>query len=96
MLKGANSSEVVKAVKERMIQINKSLPEGVVAEAFIDRSKLVNNAISTVAKNLIEGALIVIFVLSIIFRKFKSRTYCCFCYSFSNVVCSYYDECLWC
>lgn len=37
-----------------MIQINKSLPEGVVAEAFIDRSKLVNNAISTVAKNLIE------------------------------------------
>ena len=63
MLKGANSSEVVKAVKERMVQINKSLPEGVVAEAFIDRSKLVNNAISTVAKNLIEGALIVIFVL---------------------------------
>lgn len=63
MLKGENSSEVVKAVKERMIQINKSLPEGVRAEAFIDRSKLVDNAISTVSTNLIEGALIVIFVL---------------------------------
>ena len=63
MLKGANSSDVVKAVKERMLQINKSLPEGVEAEAFIDRSKLVSNAIGTVAKNLIEGALIVIFVL---------------------------------
>ncbi|MBK7763363.1 MAG: CusA/CzcA family heavy metal efflux RND transporter [Bacteroidetes bacterium] len=63
MLKGENSSEVVKAVKERMLQINKSLPEGVKAEAFIDRSKLVDNAISTVTKNLIEGALIVIFVL---------------------------------
>ncbi len=63
MLKGENSSEVVKAVKERMIQINKSLPEGMAAEAFIDRSKLVNNAISTVVTNLIEGALIVIFVL---------------------------------
>jgi heavy metal efflux system protein len=63
MLKGDNSSAVVKRVKERMIQINKTLPEGVVAEAFIDRSKLVNNSISTVTKNLIEGALIVLFVL---------------------------------
>ena len=63
MLKGENSSEVVKLVREKMIQINKSLPEGVHAEAFIDRSKLVKSAISTVAKNLLEGALIVIFVL---------------------------------
>jgi len=63
MLKGENSSAVVKRVKERMEQINKSLPEGVVAEPFIDRGKLVNNAIGTVTKNLVEGALIVIFVL---------------------------------
>ncbi|MFZ0599469.1 MAG: CusA/CzcA family heavy metal efflux RND transporter, partial [Flavobacterium sp.] len=63
MLKGENSSAVVHSVKERMIQINKSLPEGVVAEAFIDRGKLVDNAMGTVAKNLLEGALIVIFVL---------------------------------
>ncbi|MEL1252983.1 CusA/CzcA family heavy metal efflux RND transporter [Flavobacterium sp. DGU38] len=63
MLKGENSSAVVERVKERMEQINKSLPEGVVAEPFIDRGKLVDNAIGTVTKNLVEGALIVIFVL---------------------------------
>lgn len=65
MLKGENSSAVVERVKERMVQINKSLPEGVVAEPFIDRGKLVDNAIGTVTKNLVEGALIVIFVLII-------------------------------
>ncbi|MBW1655781.1 efflux RND transporter permease subunit [Flavobacterium quisquiliarum] len=63
MLKGENSSAVVKRVHEKMAQINKILPEGVVAEAFIDRGKLVDNSIKTVAKNLLEGALIVIFVL---------------------------------
>ncbi|TGD59787.1 CusA/CzcA family heavy metal efflux RND transporter [Flavobacterium humi] len=63
MLKGENSSAVVERVKERMAQINKTLPKGVVAEPFIDRGKLVDHAIGTVTKNLIEGALIVIFVL---------------------------------
>ncbi|MEP6929636.1 MAG: CusA/CzcA family heavy metal efflux RND transporter, partial [Flavobacterium sp.] len=63
MLKGENSKAVVERVKEKMLQINKMLPEGVAAEAFIDRSKLVDNAIGTVSKNLLEGALIVIFVL---------------------------------
>ena len=63
MLKGENSSAVVNRVKEKMDQINKTLPEGVVAEAFIDRGKLVDSAVGTVTKNLLEGALIVIFVL---------------------------------
>ena len=63
MLKGANSSEVIKNVKERVAQIQKTLPEGVVIEPFLDRTKMVNNAIGTVEKNLLEGALIVIFVL---------------------------------
>ena len=63
MLKGANSSEVVKNVKERIAQIQKTLPEGVVIESFLDRTKMVNNAISTVARNLAEGALIVVLVL---------------------------------
>ena len=63
MLKGENSKAVNERVKERMEQINKTLPEGVVAEAFIDRGKLVDSAIGTVTKNLLEGALIVIFVL---------------------------------
>ena len=63
MLKGANSNEVIKNVKERIAQIQKTLPKGVVIEAFLDRTKMVNNAIGTVEKNLAEGALIVVFVL---------------------------------
>ena len=63
MLKGANSSDVIKNVKARVAQIQKTLPEGVVIEPFLDRSKMVDNAIGTVEKNLLEGALIVIFVL---------------------------------
>ncbi len=63
MLKGANSSEVIKNVKERIAQIQKTLPQGVEIEPFLDRTKMVNNAIGTVEKNLLEGALIVIFVL---------------------------------
>ncbi|SDX88788.1 CusA/CzcA family heavy metal efflux RND transporter [Hymenobacter psychrophilus] len=63
MLKGANSSEVIKAVKQRMAVIEQTLPEGLVIEPFLDRTKLVDQAIGTVSKNLAEGALIVIFVL---------------------------------
>src|SRR5215210_6215663 len=63
MLKGANSSEVINNVKARIEQIKKTLPEGVDLEPFLDRKKLVDNAISTVTHNLIEGALIVIFIL---------------------------------
>nr|MBP7274286.1 CusA/CzcA family heavy metal efflux RND transporter [Saprospiraceae bacterium] len=63
MLKGANSSAVIKSVKERIEQIKKTMPEGVVIEPFLDRTKMVNNAIGTVEKNLLEGALIVVFIL---------------------------------
>lgn len=63
MLKGENSSAVIKDVKKRIAEIQKMLPEGVVVEPFLDRTKMVNNAISTVETNLMEGALIVIFVL---------------------------------
>ncbi|WP_226064943.1 efflux RND transporter permease subunit [Kaistella polysaccharea] len=63
MMKGANSNEVIKDVKTRIEEIQKTLPEGVKIDAFLDRTKMVNNAISTVSKNLLEGALIVIFVL---------------------------------
>ena len=72
MLKGANSSKVIKNVKERMAQIKKTLPEGIVIEPFIDRTKLVNNAISTVTKNLAEGALIVIFVLVLLLGNLRA------------------------
>ncbi|MCA8833291.1 CusA/CzcA family heavy metal efflux RND transporter [Hymenobacter pini] len=63
MLKGANANEVIQAVKERMETVRKSLPEGVTIDVYLDRSDLVGRAIHTVSKNLIEGALIVIFVL---------------------------------
>ena len=63
MMKGANSNEVIENVKSRIEEIKKTLPEGIMIEPFLDRTKMVNNAISTVSKNLIEGALIVIFVL---------------------------------
>ena len=63
MLKGENSAKVIADIKERITQIEKTLPEGVVIEPFLDRTKLVDNAIGTVSKNLIEGALIVIFIL---------------------------------
>jgi cobalt-zinc-cadmium resistance protein CzcA len=63
MLKGANASQVVNDVKKRIAIIEQSLPEGVQLEVFYDRTKMVDNAISTVKKNLIEGALIVVFIL---------------------------------
>ena len=63
MLKGANSSEVIKNVKERVEQIQNLLPDGIIIEPFLDRTKMVNNAIKTVETNLLEGALIVVFVL---------------------------------
>ncbi|MEZ4720500.1 MAG: CusA/CzcA family heavy metal efflux RND transporter [Flavobacteriales bacterium] len=63
MLKGENSFDVVKAVKERIEIINESLPEGVIIEPYIDRSKLIGRAINTVTTNLVEGGLIVILVL---------------------------------
>lgn len=63
MLKGENFQEVSRRVKEKIAQIQKSLPEGVVIEPFIDRTQLVNRVESTIAHNLIAGGLIVIFIL---------------------------------
>jgi len=63
MLKGANAHQVVANVETRIESIQKSLPKGVTIEPFLNRSDLVGRAISTVARNLIEGALIVIFIL---------------------------------
>lgn len=63
MLKGENFQQVIKNVKERINQIQKSLPEGVVIEPFIDRTNLVERVEGTIAHNLIAGGLIVIFVL---------------------------------
>ena len=72
MMKGANSNEVIKEVKSRIAKIQKTLPEGVKIEPFLDRTKMVNNAIGTVSKNLMEGALIVIFVLVLFLGNFRA------------------------
>ena len=63
MLKGANAHEVIGSVEKRIESIQKSLPKGVKIEPFLNRSDLVGRAITTVSRNLLEGALIVIFIL---------------------------------
>jgi cobalt-zinc-cadmium resistance protein CzcA len=63
MLKGENSKQVIRDIKTKIATIQETMPEGVVIEPFLDRTKMVDNAIGTVAKNLLEGALIVIFIL---------------------------------
>ncbi len=72
MFKGANSAQVTELVKERVVQIQKSLPEGVVIEPYLVRDKLVSTAISTVKTNLIEGGLIVIFILVLLLGNWRA------------------------
>ena len=72
MFKGANSAQVTELVKERVIQIQKSLPEGVVIEPYLVRDKLVSTAIGTVKENLIEGGLIVIFILVLLLGNWRA------------------------
>lgn len=72
MLKGENSNEVVKRIKEKIPVIQNSLPDDVVIESFLDRTELVDRAMSTVETNLIEGALIVIFVLVLFLGNFRA------------------------
>ncbi len=65
MLKGANSAKVIDRVKARIEQVQNSLPQGLEIAPFLDRAALVNRAIRTVQTNLLEGGLIVIFILVI-------------------------------
>ncbi|MGY5355798.1 CusA/CzcA family heavy metal efflux RND transporter [Wenyingzhuangia sp. IMCC45467] len=72
MFKGANSAEVTELVKEKVLQIQKSLPKGVVVEPYLVRDKLITTAIGTVEKNLIEGGLIVIFILVLLLGNWRA------------------------
>ncbi|HMW66429.1 MAG TPA: efflux RND transporter permease subunit, partial [Chitinophagaceae bacterium] len=63
MLKGGNSAAVVERVKQKIETIQKALPDNVEIEPYLDRTELVNRAVSTVKLNLLEGALIVLLVL---------------------------------
>ncbi len=72
MLKGENAAQVMERVEERVQQVRKSLPEGVEIQPYLVRSKLINNAIHTVEKNLLEGGLIVIFILVLLLGNWRA------------------------
>jgi len=72
MLKGANAHEVIDNVEKRIESIQKSLPDGVRIEPFLNRSDLVGRAINTVTRNLAEGALIVIFILVLLLGNLRA------------------------
>jgi len=63
MLLGGNSRTVSEAVAEKLVEINKTLPEGITADTVYDRTVLVDKTIATVQKNLLEGAILVVVVL---------------------------------
>lgn len=72
MLKGGNASQVIKQVKDRIDKISKNLPEGIEINPYLDRAVLVQKVINTVATNLIEGGLIVIFLLVLLLGNFRA------------------------
>jgi heavy metal efflux system protein len=72
MLKGANSKQVIDDVKNRVAEIQKSLPEGIYINGFLERSELVGKTTFTVAENLILGCLIVIFVVVLLLGNWRS------------------------
>jgi len=72
MLVGENARDVSVAVAERLEEVNRSLPGGVVANTVYDRSELVEATVSTVEKNLAEGALLVIVVLFVLLGNFRA------------------------
>lgn len=72
MLMGENSRSVARAVSERLEDIRPSLPEGIRVEAVYDRTTLVDKAIATVEKNLLEGALLVIVVLFLLLGNLRA------------------------
>lgn len=96
MLKGANSNEVIKNVKERIAQIQKNLPEGVVIEPFLDRTKMVNNAIHTIEKKPRRRSTDCCFGTCFLSWKFKGRRIGGIGYSLINAFRYYHDEYFWC
>ncbi|MGB4247815.1 MAG: CusA/CzcA family heavy metal efflux RND transporter [Pseudohongiellaceae bacterium] len=72
MLMGENPRAVARAVAERLEAVQQSLPDGIVAEAVYNRTTLVDNAIATVEKNLLEGALLVIVVLFLLLGNMRA------------------------
>ena len=72
LLKGANANQVVQDVKVQMEIIGKTLPQGIKIVPYLDRSVLIGRAINTVEKNLIEGGLIVVFILVLLLGNWRA------------------------
>lgn len=72
LLKGANANQVVQDVKVQLEIIGKTLPQGVHVVPYLDRSVLIGRAINTVEKNLIEGGLIVVFILVLLLGNLRA------------------------
>lgn len=72
MLKGANSFQVVQGVKERIAEVQKSLPVGVTIQPYLDRSALISKTVRTATTNLIEGGLIVILILLLLLGDWRA------------------------
>ncbi len=72
LLKGANANQVVQDVKVQMEIIGKTLPQGIKIVPYLDRSVLIGRAINTVEKNLIEGGLIVVFILILLLGNWRA------------------------
>ncbi|MEW5683302.1 MAG: CusA/CzcA family heavy metal efflux RND transporter [Pseudomonadota bacterium] len=74
MLAGGNSRTVAQAAAERLEEVATSLPPGVIAKPVLNRSELVNSTIKTVAKNLVEGALLVIVILFLLLGNIRAAS----------------------
>ncbi|WP_324671361.1 CusA/CzcA family heavy metal efflux RND transporter [Hymenobacter sp. GOD-10R] len=72
MLKGASSEATIKGVKERVTEIEKTLPAGLTITPFLDRTKLIDKAIHTVSRNLVEGGVIVMAVLLLLLGNWRA------------------------
>ena len=72
MLKDGDSNKVIESVKQRIAEIQKTLPEGLYINGFLERSELISKTTFTVAENLIIGILIVIFVVILLLGSFRS------------------------
>ncbi len=72
MLKDANSNKVIEDVKARVAEVQKTLPEGVIINPFLERSELIGKTTSTVVENLVLGCLIVIFVVVLLLGNLRS------------------------
>ena len=72
MLKDGDSNKVIEAVKQRVAEIQKTLPEGVYINGFLERSELIGKTTFTIAENLILGVIIVVFVVILLLGSFRS------------------------